>query len=338
MLDRLRTLPISSWVVPASHVVASVVRNVVTAALALGAAVALGFRPHATVLDWALVLALVVGTCWRCRRSRWSGGCSSDRPRPPRPSASLCCSCPTSPTASSRRRPCRACFAASPSTSRSPRWWRPHERCCWSSPSHRRMDRGSLARGGRGAQRPDRRRPLPPTNHPSEPGCSVWVAGPLVQRVDLDDVLAATFSLIAPHLTERQRMLLFGAAAQALATAASAGWRAWPRRPARRYAMAPPSSTSRRPAERIRQHDGPKRLGARDPGLSVALDRLVDPDTRGDPRADQDHGSGHDNGGDLDAEHRVRHQTVGQGGHGAGIQPSPQRSPDESLECPQGRY
>jgi ABC-2 type transport system permease protein len=47
--------------VPASHVVASVVRNVVTAALALGAAVALGFRPHATVLDWALVLALVVG-------------------------------------------------------------------------------------------------------------------------------------------------------------------------------------------------------------------------------------------------------------------------------------
>jgi ABC-2 type transport system permease protein len=61
MLDRLRTLPISSWVVPASHVVASVVRNVVTAGLALGAAVALGFRPHATVLDWALVLALVIG-------------------------------------------------------------------------------------------------------------------------------------------------------------------------------------------------------------------------------------------------------------------------------------
>jgi ABC-2 type transport system permease protein len=61
MLDRLRTLPISSWVVPTSHVVASVVRNVVTAALALAAAVALGFRPHATVGDWALVLALVSG-------------------------------------------------------------------------------------------------------------------------------------------------------------------------------------------------------------------------------------------------------------------------------------
>jgi ABC-2 type transport system permease protein len=61
MIDRLRTLPISSWVVPASHVVASVVRNVVTAGLALAAAMALGFRPQARVLDWALVLALVIG-------------------------------------------------------------------------------------------------------------------------------------------------------------------------------------------------------------------------------------------------------------------------------------
>jgi ABC-2 type transport system permease protein len=61
MIDRLRTLPISSWVVPTSHVIASVVRNVVTAALALAAAIALGFRPDASVLDWALVLALVVG-------------------------------------------------------------------------------------------------------------------------------------------------------------------------------------------------------------------------------------------------------------------------------------
>jgi ABC-2 type transport system permease protein len=61
MIDRLRTLPINGWVVPASHVVASLVRNVVTAGLALAAAVALGFRPDATVLDWALVLALVSG-------------------------------------------------------------------------------------------------------------------------------------------------------------------------------------------------------------------------------------------------------------------------------------
>jgi hypothetical protein len=37
--------------------------------------------------------------------------------------------------------------------------------------------------------------------------------------VDLDEVLAATFTLVAPHLTERQRRLLLGAAAQALAMA-----------------------------------------------------------------------------------------------------------------------
>jgi ABC-2 type transport system permease protein len=61
IIDRLRTLPIGSWVLPTSHVIASVVRNVVTATLALAAAVALGFRPDATVLDWALVLALLVG-------------------------------------------------------------------------------------------------------------------------------------------------------------------------------------------------------------------------------------------------------------------------------------
>jgi hypothetical protein len=37
-----------------------------------------------------------------------------------------------------------------------------------------------------------------------------------IHDVHLDEVLAATFSLIAPHLAERQRRLLFGAAARAL--------------------------------------------------------------------------------------------------------------------------
>src|SRR4029450_6651761 len=38
------------------------------------------------------------------------------------------------------------------------------------------------------------------------------------------------------------------------------------------------------PRGRIRQHDGPKRRRDTDPGLLQALDRLVDPDTRGDPQ------------------------------------------------------
>ncbi|MFC4119291.1 ABC transporter permease [Nonomuraea zeae] len=61
MIDRFRTLPISGWVVPAGHVVASVIRNVAAAAISLAAAVALGFRPSAGPADWALVLLLIVG-------------------------------------------------------------------------------------------------------------------------------------------------------------------------------------------------------------------------------------------------------------------------------------
>jgi hypothetical protein len=39
------------------------------------------------------------------------------------------------------------------------------------------------------------------------------------------------------------------------------------------------------PRGRIRQHQGPKWRRDTDPGLLVALDRLVDPDTRGDPES-----------------------------------------------------
>ncbi|GGO75813.1 ABC transporter permease [Nonomuraea cavernae] len=61
MIDRLRTLPIGGWTVPAGHVVASVIRNVAASGFALLAAVALGFRPDATPADWALALAVVTG-------------------------------------------------------------------------------------------------------------------------------------------------------------------------------------------------------------------------------------------------------------------------------------
>ncbi|UBU16541.1 ABC transporter permease [Nonomuraea gerenzanensis] len=61
MIDRFRTLPISGWTVPAGHVVASVIRNVLSSAIALAVALLLGFRPVASLTDWALVLALVTG-------------------------------------------------------------------------------------------------------------------------------------------------------------------------------------------------------------------------------------------------------------------------------------
>ncbi|MPV36977.1 ABC transporter permease [Georgenia subflava] len=59
MIDRFRTLPVASWTVPASHVVASLARNLATTGIALAVAFALGFRPDATVLDWLLVVVVV---------------------------------------------------------------------------------------------------------------------------------------------------------------------------------------------------------------------------------------------------------------------------------------
>ncbi|MBF8189861.1 ABC transporter permease [Nonomuraea sp. K274] len=61
MIDRFRTLPIGGWVVPAGHVVASMIRNVASSAIALAAAILLGFRPDASPADWGLVLVVVAG-------------------------------------------------------------------------------------------------------------------------------------------------------------------------------------------------------------------------------------------------------------------------------------
>jgi hypothetical protein len=103
--------------------------------------------------------------------------------------------------------------------------------------------------------------------------------------VDLDTVLAALFDLISPHLNERQRRLLLGAGARALGRGGGA-------RMARISGMSRPTvyagvrelEEPPDPHGRIRRPGGgPKRLRDTDPGLVEALDRLVDPDTRGDP-------------------------------------------------------
>jgi hypothetical protein len=99
-------------------------------------------------------------------------------------------------------------------------------------------------------------------------------------------VLAGTFSLVAPHLTERQRRLLFGAAARALGSGGIS--RVARLTEASRPTVRRGAAELDQPADprgRIRHHEGPKRLRERDPGLLQALDRLVDPDTRGDPQS-----------------------------------------------------
>ena len=105
--------------------------------------------------------------------------------------------------------------------------------------------------------------------------------------MDVDAVLGGLYELIAPHLTERQRRLLAGAAARALGRGGGA-------RMARVSGLSRPTvyagvrelDEPPDPRGRIRRPGGgPGRLVERQPGLLQALDELVDPDTRGDPES-----------------------------------------------------
>jgi ABC-2 type transport system permease protein len=60
MIDRLRSLPIRSFTVLTGHVTASVARNTVSTTIVFAAAVAMGFRPNATVVDWLLTAGLLL--------------------------------------------------------------------------------------------------------------------------------------------------------------------------------------------------------------------------------------------------------------------------------------
>jgi ABC-2 type transport system permease protein len=68
MIDRLRSMPIRSSAMLIGHVTASVARNAVSTALVVVAAVAMGFRPNATLGEWllfaGLVLLYVLGLSW----------------------------------------------------------------------------------------------------------------------------------------------------------------------------------------------------------------------------------------------------------------------------------
>jgi hypothetical protein len=105
--------------------------------------------------------------------------------------------------------------------------------------------------------------------------------------VDVDVVVAGLYELVAPHLTEKQRRLLAGAAARALGRGGGA-------RMARLSGLSRPTvyagvrelDDRPDPRGRVRRPGGgPKRLTERDPGLLKALEELVDPDTRGDPQS-----------------------------------------------------
>jgi ABC-2 type transport system permease protein len=68
VIDRFRSLPIAGSGVLTGHVVASVLRNLVSTVIVLGVALLIGFRPHASVADWfgvlGMLLAFMVAISW----------------------------------------------------------------------------------------------------------------------------------------------------------------------------------------------------------------------------------------------------------------------------------
>jgi ABC-2 type transport system permease protein len=59
MIDRLRSMPIHNFALLTGHVTASIARNAVSTTIVIAAAVAMGFRPNATFVDWLLVIGLL---------------------------------------------------------------------------------------------------------------------------------------------------------------------------------------------------------------------------------------------------------------------------------------
>jgi ABC-2 type transport system permease protein len=68
IVDRFRSLDVGGAAVLAGHVTASVMRNVASTAIVLGVGVAIGFRPHAGLLEWiaaaAVLLVFVLALSW----------------------------------------------------------------------------------------------------------------------------------------------------------------------------------------------------------------------------------------------------------------------------------
>ena len=59
VIDRFRTMPLRASAIITGHVIASLVRNLVATAVVIGVAIAVGFRPTATPLEWIALLGLI---------------------------------------------------------------------------------------------------------------------------------------------------------------------------------------------------------------------------------------------------------------------------------------
>ena len=68
IVDRFRSLDVGGAAVLAGHVTASVVRNAASTVIVLGVGLAIGFRPHASLLEWVaaagVLLVFVLALSW----------------------------------------------------------------------------------------------------------------------------------------------------------------------------------------------------------------------------------------------------------------------------------
>ena len=60
LIDRLKSLPIASWGLLLSHVIADLVRNFLSALIMLGVAALVGFRPIASATDWLVIIGVML--------------------------------------------------------------------------------------------------------------------------------------------------------------------------------------------------------------------------------------------------------------------------------------
>ena len=60
VVDRFRSMPIAKSALLTGHVTAGVVRNILTTAVVIGVAFAVGFRPQASFLDWLAIAGIII--------------------------------------------------------------------------------------------------------------------------------------------------------------------------------------------------------------------------------------------------------------------------------------
>jgi len=60
MVERLRSMPVTAWTVLSGHVVASLVKNLVTTAVVFGVSILMGFRPQASAMEWLAAVGMIL--------------------------------------------------------------------------------------------------------------------------------------------------------------------------------------------------------------------------------------------------------------------------------------